>query len=427
MDYAFTVEWVEGKTHLIADALSRNPVNETENEEEHSSLIASVLHSLDPNLDSIRQAAKACDSYQCLLNAVKSMDQDTYKSLPSSDPLKAFKAVWQNLSVDPSDQLVLCNCDRIVIPITERARLLDLLHLGHSGMTKTRTLARQLYYWPNMQQDISEMISKCEPCQEHLPQQRQQPLQQTIASAPLEHCSADLFSLGGKNYLAFADRYSVMVWADRLNSTTTSTVTKCLERWLYEFGFPKHIRTDGGPQFRGPFDDWCAENGIIHEVSSPYNPQSNGHAESAVKIAKFLIDKVDANMTQFRAHLYAWRNTPRQDGFSPSDLFFGRRQRSPKLPSLRKDACNLEAAETARSSTAAKAKEHFDKRAAPLPPLKPGDTVLLSGPGTAWGGKATVQDIRPDGRSYTVLPENSNETTRNRRLLLSIPNNEGEL
>ena len=187
-----------------------------------------------------------------------------------------------------------------------------------------------------------------------------------------------------------------MVWADRLNSTTTTTVTKCLERWLYEFGFPKHIRTDGGPQFRGPFDDWCAENGIIHEVSSPYNPQSNGHAESAVKIAKFLIDKVDANMTQFRAHLYAWRNTPRQDGFSPSDLFFGRRQRSPKLPSLRKDACNLEAAETARSSTAAKAKEHFDKRAAPLPPLKPGDAVLLSGPGTAWGER---QPSKTSGRT----------------------------
>ena len=114
----------------------------------------------------------------------------------------------------------------------------------------------------------------------------------------------------------------------------TEKVTKVLRRWFLDFGFPQVIRTDNGPQFRGPFDEWCNDLHIIHELSSPYNPQSNGHAEASVKVAKTLLDKVNANMAQFFEHLSSWRNTPRPDGFAPSDLFFGRRLRS-QLPDLR--------------------------------------------------------------------------------------------
>ena len=132
-----------------------------------------------------------------------------------------------------------------------------------------------------------------------------------------------LFSYAGKDYLVWCDRFSGMVWCERLNSTTTDKVTSVLMRWFQDFGFPKSIRTDGGPQFRSGFDLWCKENSIIHELSSPYNPQSNGHAEAGVKVAKHLLQKCDANMRQFYIHLFAWRNTPRQDdGHAPAELFF---------------------------------------------------------------------------------------------------------
>ena len=41
--------------------------------------------------------------------------------------------------------------------------------------------------------------------------------------------------------------------------------------------------SDLGTQFQGEFDSFCQEHGIKHEVSSPYFPQSDGLAESAVK------------------------------------------------------------------------------------------------------------------------------------------------
>ena len=71
-----------------------------------------------------------------------------------------------------------------------------------------------------------------------------------------------------------------------LRDTSTKAITANLDKITHVFKIPISCRTDGRPQFRGPFDRYCGERGIVHEVSSPYNQQSNGHAEAAVKTAK---------------------------------------------------------------------------------------------------------------------------------------------
>ena len=342
------------------------------------------------------------------------MDPADVKRLPATDPLGAYKSVWDDLSIYEDGKLILYLTDRIFVPRTDRKRILELLHRGHSGIVKTRQLARQLYYWPGLNNDIKQMVNTCPACFELLPQQQPLPLIQTDSKCPLEHTSADLFSLNGKTFLAYADRYSGMLWCDKLTSTTTDKVTDLLTKWMLDFGFPQHIRTDGGPQFRGPFDAWCKEHHIIHELSSPYHPQSNGHAEQAVKSAKHLLKKLDANMRQFREHLYAWRNTPRADGMAPADLFFGRRQRT-GLPSLR--APELSSSPPSREKAAQKQKSKFDAHAKDLPALHPGQQVALRHPTkNTWGGEGTVIDARrPDKRSYAVTTEDGMDTVRTRK------------
>ena len=51
------------------------------------------------------------------------------------------------------------------------------------------------------------------------------------------------------------------------------------------------IRTDGGPELRSEFVAFCDDNGISHELSSPYNPQANDLAESGIKNVKNLFLK----------------------------------------------------------------------------------------------------------------------------------------
>ena len=85
------------------------------------------------------------------------------------------------------------------------------------------------------------------------------------------------------------DRYSSYAWTDKLKDTSTATVTAKLNSWFVKYGYPENIHTDGGPQFRRDFKVYCDKHYIHHELSSPYNPESNGLAEAAVKNTKSLI------------------------------------------------------------------------------------------------------------------------------------------
>jgi hypothetical protein len=61
--------------------------------------------------------------------------------------------------------LVVHECKRIVIPCRARAAMLQELHRSHAGVTKTAEAAKQLYFWPKMNEHIKNMIDACERCQ----------------------------------------------------------------------------------------------------------------------------------------------------------------------------------------------------------------------------------------------------------------------
>ena len=56
-------------------------------------------------------------------------------------------------------------------------------------------------------------------------------------------------------------------------------------------GWPRSIRSEGGPQFRGEFADFCAKFQFKHKASSQYNSCAKGSAESAVKTVKNMLKK----------------------------------------------------------------------------------------------------------------------------------------
>ena len=49
----------------------------------------------------------------------------------------------------------------------------------------------------------------------------------------------------------------------------------------------------GGPHFQSGFEQWCKNRMSKHELSSSYNPQSNGDAEQAVNTVKGILKKTD--------------------------------------------------------------------------------------------------------------------------------------
>ena len=239
------------------------------------------------------------------------------------------------------DVLVLDGC-RLVVPTHRRDAILLLLHAGHSRIAKTYRTATQLYFWPNMKADIEQSVANCSPCQAQR-QSSPRPRMDTVnlpgeAKQPMLHTACDLFSAVGKQWLVLVDRFSGYAWTTALRRLDTKAVIQHLENWFNDFGWPKHIRTDGGPQFRSEFKEFCAARGIQHELSSPYNPESNGLAEAAVKNLKGIVLRCTEKGENIQHAIAAWRNTSRQDGSSRAQLFFGRRQRL-GLPLL---SCHLE-------------------------------------------------------------------------------------
>ncbi len=72
--------------------------------------------------------------------------------------------------------------------------------------------------------------------------------------------------------------------------------------------------TDGGAQLTSSeFRKFLVEWGIKHATSSPGHHSANGKAESAVKIAKYILMKAARDGADPNLALLELRNTPRQD------------------------------------------------------------------------------------------------------------------
>jgi hypothetical protein len=426
--YSFTVRWVEGKTHYIADALSRHPVfpppeEEAAGEDNIANVVLGQALSTDPKLQALVGAAASDDDYQSVKKAL--LEGLATKDLPPGHPARAYSNVWRDLSVYENGLLILEET-RIVVPASQRRNILDLLHVPHGGQEKTKKAARQLYYWPRLNNDIKVMVENCEDCRYFLPSQAQEPLIMTTSDGPMTTVGVDLYSSKQKNYIVMVDHYSGWIWTEKLSELQTSAITNQLTDWFQEWGWPAYIRTDGGPQFRKEFGVFCKEHGISRGdddqgPSSPYHSQSNGLAEAGVKQAKHLLEKYRNELPAFRRALAEYRNLPRADGHSAAQLFLHRRQRGllPTLPSA--TATDFAAQEGAAMRQQSRSDKTSGLKRNPLTPLIVGQYVCLQDTKSLrWEEKGRIVSIRDDGRSYDLVMSDGSKYLRNRKFLRPI-------
>ena len=268
-----------------------------------------------------------------------------------------------------------------------------------------------------MVQDVKNMVASCDKCATFAPSQQREPLILTKGSFPFEKAGVDLFHANGKNYMVLVDSFSGFPWVAKLSSTTTAAVTSQLRRWFADFGYPKHLRSDGGPQFRTEFADFCERLGITRELASPYNATSNGLAESGVKQMKYLLLK-STNEQQFRDSLLVWRNTPRQDGLSPAQLFFGFTQNFGQSIDYAPEYLDRKVARKTRLDSHDKVKTQFDKASVARDGIPPGSIVRIQDPKTKrWSSTGVVESVRDDTRSYSIICDDGTAILRNRRFI----------
>ena len=98
---------------------------------------------------------------------------------------------------------------RVVIPRVLQKKVLKEFHLGHSGISRMKSLRRSYTYWPKMDQDIEDLVRHCKGCQlaAKSPPVRTQPWPKT--DIPWSRIHMDYAGpLNGYYHLVIIDSYS---------------------------------------------------------------------------------------------------------------------------------------------------------------------------------------------------------------------------
>lgn len=319
--YDIEVKYKPGKTMFLADALSRNYLDETREELAPNLLInqISYLPVSPEKYRDIQQATSNDEELVTLQDIVQSGWPDTKEHIPA-----CIRTYWPYRDEISTIDGLLFKGHKLIIPRSMRRDMLNIIHSSHLGISKCKSRAREIIHWPGMSSDIEDFVSKCSTCAINQRQNSKEPLLETeTPSRPWSIVSSDILEFKGKNYLLTVDHYSKWPELACLDNMTSSCSVNHLKSQFARFGIPDKVITDNGSQFAcANFNDFAIQYGFCHVTTSPHFPQANGQVERMVQTVKNMLKKAD---DPYKA-LLAYRNTPIDDiGMSPAQLFLGRR------------------------------------------------------------------------------------------------------
>ena len=175
--------------------------------------------------------------------------------------------------------------------------MLQQIHRSHIGIGGCLRRAREVLYWPRINAEVKDYISKRSVCQTYQPGQCQEEVQpHEMPTRDWSKLGADIFQLGHQHFLIMVDYLSSYFEVQELHRITSSSVVNVFKVQFGRHGIPDTLITDNRTQFSSSeFTKFAETWGFTHTTSSPHYPQSNGKAENAVKVCKPLLKKATAD------------------------------------------------------------------------------------------------------------------------------------
>lgn len=283
--YDFKIQFVSSNKNS-ADGLSRLPI-EIKNAEYNQT---SYLHCIDEMKILNASLVKKETNSDPVLSKVKYYILNGWPE-EVIESIQTYKQKRELLSLE---QNTILWGHRVVIPKVLRNKILNELHQNHLGIVKMKSIAKAHVWWPKIDKDIENIANGCERCMET----RVMPKKTVLHTwewpqGPWQRLHADyLGPFKGYQLLIIEDAYSKWLEVFIINSTGAQSAIETFKNVFARFGLPEYLVTDNGPPFTSlQFQQFLKENGIGHRTSSPYYPQSNGQAESGVKIIKTFFKK----------------------------------------------------------------------------------------------------------------------------------------
>ena len=238
---------------------------------------------------------------------------------------------------------------QLVVPSTRRKDVMRLAHDsvwgGHLGYDKTLERIRYSFFWPSINQEVSEYCRTCHPCQFR----KRRTCWDCIPITPIprpDECfaivHADILgplkkSRSGCQYvLCVVDQFSR--WADAVPLRVITARATCdgFLQILSRIGIPTTIVTDNAGNFTSEMTlEFYRLFGCTPRFVSPQHPEGNGLVERFIGTFKGMLHHViladEKNWDKLIPFiLWAYREIPNSTlGVSPNQLVYGRQGRGP--------------------------------------------------------------------------------------------------
>lgn len=275
--FKYDIKYRNTKSHANADYLSRFSLHSTQQDrylDVDSVYFLNQIETLPVSREEIRKETLKDLSTMSLYRAIQSG-----KEL-SEDELSKYSI----------ENGCILRGIRVVIPKPLQQRILEELHIGHTGIVKMKNLARSYVWWKGIDRDIEAVTRYCRKCCMY----KNNPVKQTpvhpweYPSQPWQRIHVDYAGpFKEKYFLIIVDAYSKYPEVHITNNIDTRTTIHRLRETFARFGIPVTLVSDNGTCFTSrEFKEFLSRNGIKHKLIAPYHPATNGQAERYVQIVK---------------------------------------------------------------------------------------------------------------------------------------------
>ena len=290
--YDFVPQHIPGRINVIADSLSRvTPLEFQDSNAEKDILAVNFLQysSIEEReRDEMLQETSKDKELQSLKHYISTGWPAKRSQIPVS--LHPYWNFRDELTVESG---ILMKNSKVLIPETLKQKYLKQIHQGHQGIEACRSRAREFVFWVNINSDLKEMVEKCDICQSQ--QNSTTSVQKYVSEVPphpWHTLGSDLFYFQRIDFLVIVDYFSKYLIVRKIPNSTSSAVIKELGLIFSEFGSPLVFRSDNGPCYSSQEFKFFMQNWLVkHRTSSPHYLQSNGLAESMVKVLNDRISK----------------------------------------------------------------------------------------------------------------------------------------
>uniref|UniRef100_A0A151UGD3 Pro-Pol polyprotein n=1 Tax=Cajanus cajan TaxID=3821 RepID=A0A151UGD3_CAJCA len=292
-----------GAQNLVADHLSR-----IERAEDSADVLPIQDNFPDENL-LIVSSVSVSSTTPWFANIVNFLVASVFPPLASRAQIDKIKSDAKHYIWDDPYLWKLCS-DQVIrrcIPDHEIDSVLQFCHSsapgGHLGIQRIAHRVLDCgFYWPTIFKDAWKICSTCEQCQRaggSLTWRQQMPQQPMLFCEVFDVWGIDFMgpfpvSFGFSYILLAVDYVSKWVEAKPTRTNDARVVMDFVRFHLFcRFRVPRAIVSDQGTHFcNRSMQALLKKYGVVHKISTPYHPQTNGQAEISNREIKRILEKI---------------------------------------------------------------------------------------------------------------------------------------